>query len=171
MREDRCALSSRLLPVVQKTIRGQLKEFRHRLQVPIRFIDMDVPEVGGQLREFSFHVESLSIPPDQRTSGKSVTHVREPGTTAMALCRATETELLRYLGEGVARYPLRDPGTALGDEKGRGRFGKDAISRLSVFSERVYRRWMNRHVARLAELRAAYGENSLIEVHIWPVQM
>jgi hypothetical protein len=87
-----------------------------------------------KLWEFSFHVESLSIPPDQRTSGKSMTHVMEPGTTAMAFCRATETELLRYPGEGVARYPLRDPGTALGDEKGRGRFGKDAVSRLSVFS-------------------------------------
>jgi hypothetical protein len=123
-----------LLPVIQEPVRGQLKEFRHRLQVPIRFIDMDVPEVGGQLWEFSFHVKSLSIPPDQRTSGKSVTHVMEPGTTAMALCRATETELLRYLGEGVARYPLRDPGTALGDEKGGGRFGKDAVSRLGVFS-------------------------------------
>ena len=30
---------------------------------------------------------------------------------------------------------------------------------------------MNRHVARLAKLCATYGENSLIEVYIWPVQM
>jgi hypothetical protein len=56
---------------------------------------MDVSKVGGQLREFSFHIESLSIPPDQCVSGKSVTHVMEPGTPAMALCLATKTELLR----------------------------------------------------------------------------
>src|SRR2546426_1864602 len=30
---------------------------------------------------------------------------------------------------------------------------------------------MNRHVARLAKLCAAYGKNSLVKVHIWPVQM
>src|SRR5215831_3974473 len=90
-------LSSSLLPAIQETIRGQLKQLRHRLQVPIRFIDMDVSEVGGQLREFSFHIESLSIPPDQCVSGKSVTHVMEPGTTSVALRLATETELLRQL--------------------------------------------------------------------------
>ena len=63
-------LPSCLLAIVQETIPGQRKEFRHRLQVPIRLIEMDLPEVGGQLRKLSFHVESLSIPSDQRTSGK-----------------------------------------------------------------------------------------------------
>ena len=132
MREGRWPLSSRLFPFVQQTIRGELKEFRHRLQVPISFIDMDVSEVGGQLWEVSFQVESLSIPLDQCESGKSVTHVMEPGTTSMALCHATETELLRYLGEGVARYPFCDPRATLGDEKGWVRSGKDTVSRLSV---------------------------------------
>src|SRR5215469_6965790 len=134
-------LSSSLLSVVQETIRGQLKEFRHRLQVPIRFIDMDVSEVGGQLREFSFHIESLSIPLDQRASGKSVTHVMEPGTMSVALCHAPETELLRYLGEGVARYPFCDPRATLGEEEGLARWcAYHAISLFGVLFQSAHRR-------------------------------
>ena len=95
---------------------------------------MHMPEIGCQLGEFPFDIEPLSVPMDQRARGKSVTHIMEPWTTAMAFRDGAEAELLGQPREGVACYPLRDPGTALGDEKGRGWFSKDAVSRLGVFS-------------------------------------
>ena len=55
---------------------------------------MHMPKIGCQLWEFPFDIESRSVPMDQRARGKSVTHIMEPWTTAMALRDGTEAELL-----------------------------------------------------------------------------
>ena len=55
---------------------------------------MYMPEIGCQLWEFPFDIEPGSVPMDQRASSKSVTHIMEPWTMAMALRDGTETELL-----------------------------------------------------------------------------
>src|SRR6266567_6519643 len=51
------------LPLDQP-VGSQLKEFRHGFQVPISVVDVDVPEVSGQLGELSFDIEPGAIPVD-----------------------------------------------------------------------------------------------------------
>jgi hypothetical protein len=53
-----------------------------------------MPEIRGQLWEFSLDIESSSVPMDQRASGKSVAHIVEPWTTPMTLRDDAEAELL-----------------------------------------------------------------------------
>jgi hypothetical protein len=78
---------------------------------------------------------------------------------------------LRPLGEGVARPPLTDAATPLGDEERRSeRCRKDAISGLGVILQSVYRGGMNRHVTRFSKLRPPDVKNSAIEVDILSVQ-
>jgi hypothetical protein len=66
---------------------------------------MNVSEVGGQFREFSLHIESLSIPPDQCASGKSVTKM--PHAAFSSECRVRENaeqrRLPRYFGALACR--------------------------------------------------------------------
>jgi hypothetical protein len=52
---------------------SQLKEFGHGFQVPKGIARVDVPQIGGQLGEFSFDIEPGAIPADQGAGGKSVT--------------------------------------------------------------------------------------------------
>ena len=66
---------------------------------------MDVPQIGGQLGEFSFNIEPGAIPVDQGAGGKSVSHVMQPGTAAVTLGGCAEADLLGQLGEGVLRHP------------------------------------------------------------------
>jgi hypothetical protein len=128
----RQALRSGLLPVSYQTVRSQLKQFRHRFQVPVGFVNVHMPEVGRQFLEFSFDIESRSVPMDQRASGKSVAHIMEPWTTAMTLRDGAEAELLRQPCECVTRHPLCYPDSALRDEESRGWFSKDAVSPVGV---------------------------------------
>src|ERR1035441_1396512 len=64
-----------------------------------------MPEIGCQLWEFPFDIESRSVPMDQRAGGKSVAHIVEPGTTAMALRDGTED--FSYFGHARARTEHR----------------------------------------------------------------
>ena len=57
---------------------------------------MHMPEIRGQFWEFSFDIDPGSVPIDQRASGKSVAHIMEPWTMAMALRDGAEAELLLY---------------------------------------------------------------------------
>jgi hypothetical protein len=106
------------LPLHQP-IRSQLKEFWHGFQVPVGIVDVDVPQVGSQLGEFSFDIEPGAIPPDQSVGSISVSHVMKPWTTAVPLGRYAETEMLGQLGEGVSRSPLCNPATPLRDKECR----------------------------------------------------
>ena len=56
--------------------------------------DVHMPEIGCQLGEFPFDIEPRSVPMDQRARGKSVAHIMEPWTTAMAFRDGTEAKLL-----------------------------------------------------------------------------
>src|SRR5215470_18563060 len=132
---------------------------------------MHVPQIGGQLGEFSFHVEPGTIPVDQGASRESMPHVMEPGTATVALGGCAEAQLLRQLGEGVARDPLGDPATPLGDEERRSdRCRKDAISGLGVLFQSVYRGGMKRYVTRFSKLRPPDVKDSALEVDIRAIQ-
>ncbi len=89
--------------LIQQTVCRQLEELRHRFQVPVGFVNVHMPEIGCQLWEFPFDIESRSVPVDQGASGKPVAHIMEPRATAMALRDGTHAELLGYPREGVAR--------------------------------------------------------------------
>ena len=75
---------------------------------------MNMPEIRGQLWEFAFDIQSGSVPVDQRASGKSVSHIVEPGTPAMTLGYGAEAELLGQPRERVAGHAIRYPTTAFG---------------------------------------------------------
>ena len=128
-------------------------------------------EIGGQLGQFSLHIKSGAIPMDQGACGKSVAHIMEPRTTAMAFRPGAQAELLRQLGEGVARHAIGNPGATFGDEKSGGCHRQDAVSSSGILFELCYGRWMDGHMARLAKLRPTDGENAMQEVHISPVQV
>jgi cytolysin (calcineurin-like family phosphatase) len=81
-------------PVTQQAVCSQLKQLRHRFQVPVGFVHVHMPEIGCQLGEFPFDIEPRSVPMDQRARGKSVAHIMEPWTTAMAFRDGTEAKLL-----------------------------------------------------------------------------
>ena len=72
----------------------QLKKFGHGFEVPIGIVHVDVPQIGGQLGEFPFHIEPGAIPVDQGAGGKSMSHVMQPGTATMTLGRYAEADLL-----------------------------------------------------------------------------
>ena len=112
---------------------SQLKEFGHGFQVPKGIARVDVPQIGGQLGEFSFDIEPGAIPVDQGAGAKSMTHVLQPGTVAVPLGRYAEADLLRYFGEGISRHAFCDPSTVLADEKCRNQWcGENAVSDFSV---------------------------------------
>ena len=73
---------------------------------------MPMPQVGGQLGEFSFDIDAGTIPVDQGAGGKSMTHVLQPWTVAVALGKCTEADLLRQLGEGVLHCRVVYPAPA-----------------------------------------------------------
>jgi hypothetical protein len=64
---------------------SQLKEFGHGFQVPKGIARVDVPQIGGQLGEFSFDIEPGAIPVDQGAGGKSVSQVMQPWTAAIGM--------------------------------------------------------------------------------------
>ena len=151
---------------------SQLKKFGHGFQVPIGIVHVDVPQVGGQLGEFSFDIEPGAIPVDQGADGKSVSHVMQPWTAAVTLGRCAEAELLGELGEGVSSRPLRES-----DHRARRRKNarsgwcrKEAISSFGVLFQSLYRGGMNRHVTRFSKLRPPDVKDSAIEVDIRSVQ-
>ena len=139
---------SRLPLPLDQPVGSQLQEFGHGFQVPIGIVHMDVPQIGGQLGEFSFHLESGAIPVDQGAGGESVPQIMQPGAATVTLSGPAKAQLLRQLGEGVSRHPLGGPAAPLGDEERRSaRCRKEAISDLGVLFQSVYGGGMNRHVA------------------------
>ena len=48
-------------------------------------MDMDVAQIGGQLRKFPLHIEPGTIPLNQGAGSKSMSHVVKPWTTAVPL--------------------------------------------------------------------------------------
>jgi hypothetical protein len=53
--------------------RGQVQQFRHGLQIPIRVIHVHVAEIGGQLGQLAFDILSGAIPRDERRRRKAMT--------------------------------------------------------------------------------------------------
>ena len=81
---------------------SQLKEFGHGFQIPIGIVHMDVPQIGGQLGEFSFDIEPGAIPVDQGAGGKSVALM--PISALATACRIPDyAESLSNTSAGGAR--------------------------------------------------------------------
>jgi hypothetical protein len=132
---------------------------------------VDVPQIGGQLGKFSFDIEPAAIPEDQSADGKSVSHIMQPWTTAVALCWHAEAELLGELGEGVSSRRSGNPPPTLGDEEGWSRWcGKEATSSFGVLFQSLYRGRMNGDITRFTKLRSLDMKGSTIEVDIRSVQ-
>lgn len=89
---------------------------------------MYMPEISGQLWEFSFDIQSRPVPVDQGAGGKAVAHIMKPRATAMTLCDRAEAELLGKLRKGVACHAIRDSDAALGDEESSSGFSQNAVS-------------------------------------------
>ena len=152
---------------------SQLKEFRHRFQVPIGVVHMGVPQIGGQLGEFSFDIEPGAIPVDQGAGGKSVSQVMQPWTAAMSLGlnRYAEAQLLGQLGEGVSRCVPCNSSPALGkEERGSGWCRKEAIPRFGILFQCDHGGGMNRHVTRFSPLAPPDVKDAAIEVDIRSIQ-
>src|SRR5712671_2525958 len=76
------------MPVVAEPSGGQLKEFRNRLDIPVGMSDIEVTEVGCELRQFSSDVQPCTIPVDESVSYETVAKILEPrSTTAPPLSR------------------------------------------------------------------------------------
>jgi hypothetical protein len=69
----------------------QFQQLRDGLDVPVRLVDMHVPEVSGQLGDLPFDIEARSIPPEESADGKAMPHVVEPGAAAVAAVRRRRT--------------------------------------------------------------------------------
>ena len=128
-------------------------------------------EIGGELGEFAFDIESGTVPVDQRAGGKPMAHVQKPGAAAMPRGLCAETQLLRDLCERVASHAICDSSAALGNEK-RGSLWRreDAVSLVGVFYQNQSRRWMNGYMPRLSKLRPPYRQNVVMKVHILSIQ-
>jgi hypothetical protein len=141
------------------------------LKVPIGVVHVDVPQVGGQLGEFPFDVETGAIPVDQGAGGESMTHVLQPGTAAGAFGWGAEAELLGHFGEGVSRHVACDQAAVFGDKERRSeRCGKKAISGFGVLFQSLYSGSVNRNIPRFSELRPSDVKDAELEVDVGPVQ-
>ena len=69
---------------------------------------MDMPEVGGQLGEFSFDIEPGAIPVDQGADGKSMSHVH--ATVDRGRDFSWPVREGRFVGTAWQTYELRIPG-------------------------------------------------------------
>ena len=67
-----------------KAFGGKLEEFRNRLDIPIGVADIDMAQVGGELRQFPPHVEARPVPLDEPTSRETVTKILKPWSTTDA---------------------------------------------------------------------------------------
>jgi hypothetical protein len=47
-----------------KAFGGKLEEFRYRLDIPVGVPDINMAQVGGELRKFPPHVEACPVPFD-----------------------------------------------------------------------------------------------------------
>ena len=71
--------------MASKAFGGKLEEFRNRLDIPVGVADIDMAQVGGELRKFPPHVEARPVPFDEPTSRETVTKILKPWPTTNAL--------------------------------------------------------------------------------------
>jgi hypothetical protein len=69
-----------------------LEELRHGLDVPVRVVDVDVSQVGRELRDLPFDVDSRPVPLDQRPDGESMPQVMKPRPVAVPVAADGRSE-------------------------------------------------------------------------------
>jgi len=75
------------MPAVEPSS-GKLEEFRNRLDIPVGVNDIEVTEVGCELRQFSSDVKPCSILVNESVGHETVAKILEPrSTTAPPLSR------------------------------------------------------------------------------------
>jgi len=66
------------------------------LDVPVCVVDVDVPEVGRELRDLPFDIQPPPVPLDQRADGESMPQVMNPRpvTVPVSASRCSKADLL-----------------------------------------------------------------------------
>jgi hypothetical protein len=60
----------------------QLQKLGNCLDVPVRVIDIDMPKICGELRQFLPEIETSAVPFDEPPRRKAVTKILKPRPTA-----------------------------------------------------------------------------------------
>ena len=58
-----------------------MEKFWNRVDIPVGVADIDVAEVGRELRQFPPHVETRAIPADEPAGRETVTEILKPRPT------------------------------------------------------------------------------------------
>ena len=114
-----------------KAFGGKLKEFRNRLDIPVGVADIDVAQIGGELRQFASYIETRPIPFNQPASRETVTKILKswPTTDASTPSGYPQADGTRHSGESATGCTAMHSLAAFGDEE---------RLRLQV-ADRVYR--------------------------------
>src|SRR5205807_8830421 len=104
--------SSTSMPAVAEPSSSKLKEFRNRLDIPVSVNDIEVTEIGCELRQLSPDVQPCTIPVDESVGHEAVAKILEPwSTTAPPLSRGRSKadgagQRCKRLTSGASPQPL-----------------------------------------------------------------
>src|SRR5215470_9245334 len=113
-----CAIPMSSHRIGLESLRSGAQEFRHRREVPITLLGMDVPEVDGEVGEQCLHVQPLLVPALHPGHGEGMAKRHQAGLATTA--RRHNAYTLAEPREPVLQGTILQRLPPLGYEKGVG---------------------------------------------------
>ena len=151
-----------------------MEEFRNGLDIPVGVTDIDVAEVGRELRQFPPHVETRAIPADEPAGRETVTKILKPRpTTDTPASRwRSQADGTGYCGERTT--DARDPPAVWPRSDTRNASVADrrteVIALLCIVRKGRTRRILDWDEAGFSELCLANREDTTLKIHIRPIE-
>ena len=166
--------SSHTTPLLcAKAFGGELKQLRYCFDIPVGEADLDVAEVGGELRYLSPHVGCSSIPLEKSLGCEGMAKILKPWSASDASTGRgfAQTDGARQPRERATGSTVLKARALLGDQKGMSTMPRAKLVALpGIEREGCTRGVLYGNKARLSELRLPDGQDALLKIHIGHIE-